>query len=255
MSLPQTEHVQDALYNYLQILLRDRIHLVNRYERLRAVDSEQAERKSASIHDRLRLIVDRINDALNQLRRYSNLQTKIEPRIRKSQVINACTLLFFCSGALFAEFDEVNQAADKLLIAYAASSTTKKARLLPLGRDEKKIYPTSTASNDEVNNEYDYATNDEYDEDDDDDAEIKSTSSTTTAATTTSVASSTSTDADAVNYDQIDTGDSDWDTRPDETEADDESEKAESKFEITIDEPNQQAFINEVRARLRFDRC
>ena len=63
--------------------MRDRIHLVNRYERLRAVDQQQAERKRVSIHDRLRYIVDRINEALNQLRRYPNLQSKIQPRVGK----------------------------------------------------------------------------------------------------------------------------------------------------------------------------
>ena len=82
-SLVQTETIQEALYKYLQALLRDRIQLVNRYERLRAVDPEQAERKRVSIHERLRFIVERINDALNQLRRHSNLQTKIQPRIGK----------------------------------------------------------------------------------------------------------------------------------------------------------------------------
>jgi hypothetical protein len=214
----KTENVQDALYNYIQLLLRDRIHLVNRYERLRAVDPEQAERKRISIHDRLRLIVDRINDALNQLRRYPNLQSKIQPRI----------------DALFTEYDEVNQAAEKLLIAYAATSTTsstKKTRLLPFGRDEKKIYPFSISSSttnsyDDTNNEYDYATNDEYDEEDDDDQINKKSTSTTT----------TTTEADAANYDQVETGDSDWDINNDDTE---------STFDIKIDDQNQQAFINE----------
>ena len=42
-------------------LLRDRIHLVNRYERLRAVDPEQAERKRVSIHERLvQLLIESI---------------------------------------------------------------------------------------------------------------------------------------------------------------------------------------------------
>lgn len=70
--------------------MNDRIHLVNRYERLRAVDPEQAERKRISIHERLRLIVNRINDALNQLKFYPNLQTKIQPNIgkRKKQSIS-----------------------------------------------------------------------------------------------------------------------------------------------------------------------
>ncbi|CAF4945146.1 unnamed protein product, partial [Rotaria socialis] len=57
---------------------------------------------------------------------------------------------------LFFEYDEVNQAAEKLLSDYSATpkttllptttkaaATTKKARLLPLGRDENKIYPFS----------------------------------------------------------------------------------------------------------------
>jgi hypothetical protein len=68
-------------------LLRDRIHLVNRYERLRAVDPDQANRKRVSIHERLRSIANRINNALNQLRRYSKLQSKIQPRIGMSKEI------------------------------------------------------------------------------------------------------------------------------------------------------------------------
>jgi len=61
--------------------LRDRIHLVNRYERLRVVDPEQAKRKRVSIHERLRSIATQINDALNKLRRDSKLQSKIQPYI------------------------------------------------------------------------------------------------------------------------------------------------------------------------------
>ena len=75
------------MYNYLQILLRDRIHLVNRYERLRAVDPTQAERKRVTIHERLRFIADLINDALEQLRQNSNLQAKIQPKIGKNESI------------------------------------------------------------------------------------------------------------------------------------------------------------------------
>ncbi|CAF4485856.1 unnamed protein product, partial [Rotaria sp. Silwood2] len=213
----KTENVEKALYNYLQILLRDRIHLVNRYERLRAVDPEQAERKRMSIHERLRLIVDRINDALNQLRLYPNLQSKIQPRL----------------DTLFFEYDEVNQAAEKLLIDYTATSsttpvtsTTKKHRILPLGRDENKIYPFSTSSTTnsyDNNDEYDYATNDEYDEEDDETDKKSSIPPTTTGI-------------DIINYDQIDAGDSDWDINNDDTE---------SVFDIKIDDQNQQAFINE----------
>ncbi|CAF1176250.1 unnamed protein product [Adineta steineri] len=224
----KTEDVQQALYNYLQILLRDRIYLVNRYERLRAVDPEQADRKRVSIHERLRLIVDRINDALNQLRRYPNLQLKIQPRI----------------DTLFTEYDEVNQAADKLLVAYSATSrttittsattttiktTTKRNRLLLFGRDENKIYPfsisstTTTTNSYDNDNEYDYATNDEYDEDDE--GEDKTSTST-----------KTTTETDPINYDQIEASESDWDTINDDTEA---------TFDLKIDDQNQQAFINE----------
>ncbi len=69
------------MYNYLHVLLRDRIHLVNRYERLRVVDPEQAKRKRVLIHERLRSIATQINDALNKLRRDSKLQSKIQPYI------------------------------------------------------------------------------------------------------------------------------------------------------------------------------
>ncbi len=69
------------MYNYLHVLLRDRIHLVNRYERLRVVDPEQGKRKRVSIHERLRSIANQINDALNKLRRYSKLQSKIQSYI------------------------------------------------------------------------------------------------------------------------------------------------------------------------------
>ncbi|CAF1936170.1 unnamed protein product [Rotaria magnacalcarata] len=221
----KTENVEKALYNYLQILLRDRIHLVNRYERLRAVDPEQAERKRMSIHERLRLIVDRTNDAVNQLRLYPNLQSKIQPRL----------------DTLFFEYDEVNQAAEKLLSDYSATpkttllptttktaGTTKKTRPLPLGRDENKIYPFSASpitNSYDNNDEYDYATNDEYDEDDDGADKKSSTTSTTTT-----------TGLDIANYDQIEAGDSDWDINNDDTE---------SVFDIKIDDQNQQAFINE----------
>ncbi|CAF0994896.1 unnamed protein product [Adineta ricciae] len=216
----KTEDIQEALYNYLQLLLRDRIHLVNRYERLRAVDQQQAERKRVSIHDRLRYIVDRINEALNQLRRYPNLQSKIQPRV----------------DTLFSEYDEVNQAADKLLTDYAATSTTtvattKKIRLLPFGRDEKKIYPfsmssttTTTNSYDTDNdNEYDYASNDDYDVEDEGDDK-------------TSTSTITTTEPEPINYDQVEPSESDWDNSNDESEA---------TFDIKIDDQNQQAFINE----------
>lgn len=225
----KTERIQDALYNYLQILLRDRIHLVNRYERLKAVDPNQAEKKRVSIHERLRLIVDRISDALTQLNQNENLRAKIQPRIDK----------------LFGEFSEVNQAADKLLSDYQSSlpksSTTQKSRILPLGRDAAKIYPfrstsspTTTVSSDETNNEYDYATNDEYDEDDDDN-ETDLSLSTSTRTTVSSL-----NENDSVNYDQ---GESDWDTRNEN----DENEKNDSVFDddLIIDDQNQQAFINE----------
>ena len=133
----------------------------------------------------------------------------------------------FLLDNLFIEYDEVNQAAERFLVDYSATLSTKKPRLLPLGRDEKKIYPFSSTTNsyDDTMNEYDYATNDEYDEDDtDDDLAKKSTSTSSTSSTTN--------DVDLVNYDQIEVGDSDWDTNNEEIDA-------------TFDDQNQQAFINE----------
>ena len=79
--------MEDALYDYLHVLLRDRIHLVNRYERLRIVDPEQAKLKRVSIHGRLASIANRINYALNKLRRDSKLQPKIQPRIGMNKEI------------------------------------------------------------------------------------------------------------------------------------------------------------------------
>lgn len=116
-------------------------------------------------------------------------------------------LLFSIKDTLLSEYDEVNRAADKLLIDYigSLSTTTIKNRILPLGRDEKKIYPFSvtTSSNQVVenNNEYDYDKNDDiddddYDEDEDDD-------STKTMLKT--------------NNDQVVIGDSDWDVDTDAT--------------------------------------
>ncbi len=83
----QTKNIEEALYNYLHVLLRDRIHLVNRYERLRAVDPDQAKRKRVSIHNRLSSIANQINDALNQLRHYSTIQSEIQPRIGMNKYI------------------------------------------------------------------------------------------------------------------------------------------------------------------------
>jgi len=69
------------LYNYLHVLLRDRIHLVNRYSRLQAVEPEQAKLKRRSIHERLRSIANQINQALNKLRQYPTIQSKIQSTI------------------------------------------------------------------------------------------------------------------------------------------------------------------------------
>ena len=162
--------------------------------------------------------------------------------------------LSLVADALFAEYDEVNQAAEKLLVSYAATSTVAaKIRLLPsLGRDEKRIYPfsTSTVNSAETNNEYDYATNDEYDEEEDE-PERKSTS--TRSPTTTAAAASTTTESEMINYDQVDTGDSDWDVQTDDDGDDDDdsastNKDTDSTLDLKIDEQNQQAFINEVRS-------
>lgn len=144
--------------------------------------------------------------------------------------------LCFVLDNLFTEYDEVNQAADRFITDFAATSSTttstRKSRLLPLGRDEKKIYPFSTSSTyDDTMNEYDYATNDEYDEDDADEEFGKKSSSSTTSTTSTTTTTATN-DIDLINYDQLEVGDSDWDTNSDD-------------LETTFDDQNQQAFINE----------
>ncbi|CAF3600482.1 unnamed protein product [Rotaria sp. Silwood1] len=192
----KVENIEEALYNYLHVLLRDRIHLVNRYERLRVVDPDQAKRKRVSIHERLRSIANEINDALNKLKRHSKFQSKIQPRI----------------DTLLEEYVDVNKAAEKLLNDYMISSSTvmtNKNRILPLGRDEKKIYPYSTTSSNQIdekqntNDDY-YSASDEYEDndgdgDDDDDDDDKDDDSTTTTIETNN------------SNDQIDIGDSDWD--------------------------------------------
>lgn len=115
---------------------------------------------------------------------------------------------------MFAEFDEVNQAAEKLLKTFFSTSTTTTTIRPTSARDEKTA------------NEYDYATNDEYDEDDEDDDEDSLSSSTISSSSTLRI--------DASNSDQIERGDSDWDTRSDPI------------IDLDpIDEQNQQAFITE----------
>lgn len=111
------------------------------------------------------------------------------------------------------------------------SSTTSSTVRPALGRDEKKIYPFSTPAN-----EYDYATNDEYDEDEDDDDDDDDSLASSSSTSSSSTSSTTSNDNanDLANYDQIETGDSDWDTRTD------------TIIDVDpIDEQNQQAFITE----------
>jgi hypothetical protein len=118
---------------------------------------------------------------------------------------------FYVLDVLLSEYDEVNQAADKLLIDYIASlsrTTTIKNRLLPLGRDENKIYPFSTTSSDQIdannNNEYDYDKNDEDDDDEYDDSDDDESTTTTT-------------EINNKNNDPIYVGDSDWDVDRDTT--------------------------------------
>ncbi|UJR26666.1 hypothetical protein I4U23_007983 [Adineta vaga] len=215
---PKAKTIEEALYNYLHVLLRDRIHLVNRYERLRAVDPQQAERKRVFIHERLRSIANEINQALNQLRRYSTIQSQIQQRI----------------DDLLAEYDEVNQAADRLISTYMASlstttTTTRRNRILPLGRDEKKIYPNAKGTlnkisnnNDDVddntNNEYNYDTDDDYDDDDDDENTTKSTN----------------------NIDQVELDDTKWDLDVD----------SDATFDVKLVPTNDEQMFNKIRPLL-----
>lgn len=177
-NLLKTETLKQALYDYIHVLLRDRIHLANRYSRLQATEPEQAKVKRVPIHERLRSIANRINQALTKLRQYPTIQSKIQSTLNE----------------LIDEYADVNQAAEKLLIAYNGSSVK------PLGQDEKQIYPFANKKIEENVNEYDYGkiTGDDEDDDyeDDDDEE----------ATTVVIPS-----AKPVDFDELD-----WDVKKDE---------------------------------------
>jgi hypothetical protein len=136
---------------------------------------------------------------------------------------------FFFKDSLLSEYDEVNRAAERLLIDYMASlTTTMKSRLSPLGRDEKKIYPFSVTALNKIdennNNEYDYDKtgddDDDYEDDDDDDDEstIKPTKINNNK-----------------NNDQVIVGDSDWDVDTDAT------------FNLKIDSNNVEQTYNDIR--------
>ena len=57
-----------------------------------------------------------------------------------------------CQDTLISGYEEVNAAAKRLLIDYAASlpGTTAQTRRLPLGRDEKRIYPFPSAPSSQI---------------------------------------------------------------------------------------------------------
>jgi len=105
-----------------------------------------------------------------------------------------------------------------------ASLTTKmKSQLLPLGRDEKKIYPFAITPSNKIdennNNEYDYDKTDDDDYEDDDDDDDESTTKLNNNK----------------NIDQVDVGDSDWDVDTDAT------------FNIKIDSNNIEQTYNDIR--------
>ena len=64
-------------------MLRDRIHLVNRYERLQATDPEQAEEKRDFIHQRLNSISRSIDRTLLTLKENQKIYAFASPRIGK----------------------------------------------------------------------------------------------------------------------------------------------------------------------------
>jgi len=108
----QIEAIGKAFYHYIHVLLRDRIHLVNRYERLRDVDPEQAQRKRTAIHERLFVIESLIDQAFDQINGDADVQQKTLPQINK----------------LIDEYDEVNEEAKKLLNIYQSTVETTTMR-------------------------------------------------------------------------------------------------------------------------------
>ena len=95
----QAEKIDEAVYNHIHVLLRDRIHLVNRYERLRAIDPQQASSKRVSIHERLRSIAKQVGDVQKQLRRSSKVQAKIQAHIGKNS--STIAILRMTHGLVF----------------------------------------------------------------------------------------------------------------------------------------------------------
>lgn len=57
--------------------------MVNRYERLRVVDPEQAQEKRTAIHERLFVIENLIDQAFDQINADADVRQKILPQISK----------------------------------------------------------------------------------------------------------------------------------------------------------------------------
>lgn len=91
--------LQKLMKNYVEILLRDRIHLVNRYERLRVVDKDRAEKIKDKILQRLKTIEQNLRKTL-----------EIQNGCKTNQEIIRRELM-----KIIDDYREVNQAANILL--------------------------------------------------------------------------------------------------------------------------------------------
>ncbi|XP_052804541.1 amyloid-beta precursor-like protein [Mya arenaria] len=80
---PSSAKVLSYLKQYIRTEEKDRLHTVNRFEHLRDTDQEEAARVHDSLVRHLKLIDDRITDAVTMLDRNTELRDKIKPEIEQ----------------------------------------------------------------------------------------------------------------------------------------------------------------------------
>lgn len=90
---------------YIRTEEKDRLHTVNMYEHRRDTDPEEALRIRDSLVNHLKLIDDRIVDAIDMLKRVPDLEKKIRPEIGKS---TKCLLYALCVFGVKIERKMVN---------------------------------------------------------------------------------------------------------------------------------------------------
>lgn len=91
----QASKVLGYLKLYIRTEEKDRLHTVNMYEHRRDTDPTEALRIRDSLIRHLKLIDDRIADAVDMLKRVPELDKKIRPEIGKLQK---------CVGSLYFDY-------------------------------------------------------------------------------------------------------------------------------------------------------